>query len=444
MDLAAWLKQHAIEEVEVQVPDIAGTARGKFMPADKFLRQDGMRLPDSLFTQTITGEYAELEELEELELERDMTLQPDLNTIRPVPWANEPTAMVIQDCYDRGGAPIPLAPRQVLRRVLDLYAAKGWRPVVAPEVEFYLIERNDDPEKSINAPIGRSGRRETNRQAYSIDALNEFDPLFERLFDYCEAMDINADSLTHEAGTAQVEVNFDHGDPLSLADQVFIFKRAAREAAMRDGMAATFMAKPMAREPGSAMHLHHSVVDATTGQNLFANEAGEDSELFRHFIGGLKHYVPEALLLFAPYVNSYRRFTTYLAAPINLHWGRDNRTLGLRVPESDASNRRIENRIPGADVNPYLAVATSLACGYLGMIEGIDPGEPLDTNAYEEEPTVTRNMFEAMDRLTACQSVRDVLGKRFIDVYCEIKLVEHDTYFQVISPWEREFLLLNV
>jgi glutamine synthetase len=194
-----------------------------------------------------------------------MHLRPDPSTVRIVPWATDPTAQVIHDCYDRDGALVPFAPRSVLRRVCELYDAEGWDPVVAPELEFYLVARNTDPDVPLKPPVGRSGRSETSRQAYSIDAVNEFDPLFEDVYAYCEKMELNVDTLIHEVGAGQMEINFFHAHPLGLADEVFLFKRTVREAALRHDMFATFMAKPIAGEPGSAMHVHQSVVARPPG-----------------------------------------------------------------------------------------------------------------------------------------------------------------------------------
>ncbi len=208
--------------------------------------------------------------------------------------------------------------------------------------------------------------------------MNEFDPLFDDIYAFCERQDIEIDTLIHEDGPAQMEINLLHGDPLDLADQAFLFKRTAREAALRHKMYTTFMAKPHAREPGSAMHIHQSVVDKKTRANVFSNKDGSPSQLFFAHIGGLQKYLPAAMCLFAPNVNSYRRITRTQVAPINVHWGYDNRTAGLRVPVSPPDSRRVENRIGGADANPYLAIAASLACGYLGMIENLQPTEPVD------------------------------------------------------------------
>jgi glutamine synthetase len=440
--IRAWLKERGITEVEGLVPDVAGIARGKIIPADKFCKESGMHLPESIFSQTVTGDYAEEDVIQEAE--HDMLARPDVNTIRMVPWASEPTAQVIHDCFYQDGSPVDLAPRYVLRRVLELYAQQGWKPIVAPEVEFFLVKINTDADYPLEPPVGRSGRPETVRQSYSIDAVNEFDPLFEEMYDHCDKQGVEIDTLIHESGAAQMEVNFLHGDPLDLADQVFMFKRTVRETALRHKIYATFMAKPMANEPGSAMHIHQSVLDSQTGRNAFTDERGEPTKLFFNYIAGLQRYVPECMLLFAPYVNSYRRFQRYHAAPINVQWGYDNRTVGLRVPSSDSENRRVENRVGGADVNPYLAIAASLACGYLGMTQRMDPTAPLGGDAYELPYQLPRDIGSAITNLTGSAAITGVFGERFVTVYRAIKEREYETFFRVISPWEREHLLLNV
>jgi glutamine synthetase len=209
-----------------------------------------------------------------------MILKADPATITIVPWATDPTGQVIHDCFFADGTLVDFAPRSVLRRVLKLYAERGWSPVIGPELEFYLTAKNMDPNQPLKSPIGRSGRAETSRQIYSIDAVNEFDPLFEDIYDYCDLMQLDVDTLIHEIGAGQMGIDFLHGDPLGMADNVFYFKRTLREAAMKHNMYATFMAKPMANEPGSAMHVHQSVLDAESGQNLFSNPDGSPSKAF--------------------------------------------------------------------------------------------------------------------------------------------------------------------
>jgi len=373
----------------------------------------------------------------------DMHLRPDPTTARIVPWAIDPTAQVIHDCYDKDGQLVPFAPRSVLRRVCDLYAAKGWNPVVAPELEFYLVARNTDPDMPLKPPIGRSGRAETSRQAYSIDAVNEFDPLFEDVYAYCETMGLNVDTLIHEVGAGQMEINFFHAHPLGLADEVFMFKRTVREAALRHDMYATFMAKPIAGEPGSAMHIHQSVVDKD-GKNIFSNPDGTPSQEFFWFIGGLQRYIPAAMALFAPYVNSYRRLVRSNAAPINIQWGTDNRTVGIRSPLASPQARRVENRVIGADANPYVALAATLACGYIGIEKQIEPTPECKGDAYLGDFQLPRSLGEALELLRAEKDLQEVLGASFVTVYSEVKEIEYAEFMKVISPWEREHLLLHV
>lgn len=444
--LRQWIEEHGVTEVEALVPDMAGVARGKIMPARKFFEEEGMRMPESLFLQTVTGDYPTDQRIESAihPAEIDIVLRPDPVTIRLVPWAEEPTAQVIHDAFYRDGKWVEIAPRYVLRHVIELYEERGWRPIVAPELEFFLVKPNIDADYPLEPPMGRSGRPEIGRQSYSIDALNEFDSLFEDVYDYCEVQGLEIDTLIHESGAAQMEINLIHGNPVELADQAFLFKRTMREAALRHDMYATFMAKPMQHEPGSALHIHQSAVDIETGRNVFSDEKGEPSPLFFSHIAGLQKYLPAAMSFFSPNVNSYRRIARGHAAPINVQWGYDNRTAGFRVPYSKPENRRVENRVGGADANPYLAIAASLACGYLGMVEGLEPTAPFERSAYELPYGLPRSLQESLGLLAACEPLRQILGDRFVVAYDAVKETEYETFLQVISSWEREYLLLNV
>ena len=439
----AYLGGRQPEEVECLIADLPGIARGKAMPATKFATQTRFFLPDSIFFQTITGDWSEAAGPGGF-TEPDMILTPDLATATAAPWTGDWTLQVIHDAHDQSGAPIPFAPRNVLRRVVELYRARGWEPVVAPEMEFYLVAPNTDPAKPIEAMMGRSGRPAAARQAYSISAVDEYGPVIDDIYDFAEAQGFEIDGITQEGGAGQVEINLRHGDPVRLADEIFYFKRLIREAALRHGCYATFMAKPIAGEPGSAMHLHHSVADRKTGRTLFAGPGGGVTDAFHHFIGGLQTHLPEVVAILAPYVNSYRRYVKDHAAPINLAWGHDNRTTGLRIPVSDPESRRIENRLAGMDCNPYLGIAASLACGYLGMVGGTRPTPPFAGDAYDTEEDLPKAMFDALDLLRGARGIRDVLGAEFCRVYEIVKQTEYEEFLQVISPWEREHLLTNV
>ncbi len=266
-DAADWLRYRGIEDIECITPDLAGVARGKMMPSSKFTSNTSLALPSALYRHTISGEYPE--ETGNFRYEprdSDLKLMPDLSTLCVVPWETDPTAQVICDVVDTEGQHVAYTPRNVLKNVMRLYAERGWKAVVAPEIEFYLVAKNEDPDYPLHPPKGRSGRSILGGQGYSIAGINEFDELIDDIYHFSEKQGLEIDTLIHEEGPAQLEINLRHGDPIELADQVFMFKRTIREAALKHGIYATFMAKPMQGQAGSAMHIHQSVVDIKTAR----------------------------------------------------------------------------------------------------------------------------------------------------------------------------------
>jgi glutamine synthetase len=252
---------------------------------------------------------------------------------------------VIADCTYHDGKPVEISSRGVLRRVLKLYEARGWRPVVAPELEFFLTKVNEDPDYPLVPPIGRSRRQETARQSFGIDAVNEFDPIFEDVYDWCEAQEIDIDTLSHEAGrrrwrsTSTTATRSSSPTKPSCSSARSAKPPQARHLRDLHGQAHGGRA-------GSSMHIHLSLYDVEGGQNLFAAPDGAGhTPLFLNFIGGLQEYLPAAMPFMAPNVNSYRRLRRHSTAPINVHWGLENRTVGLRVPASRPEARRVENRL---------------------------------------------------------------------------------------------------
>ena len=338
-----WLKENSITEVECLVPDLGGIARGKILPSDKFikgLKDDSHRLPQSIFIQTISGSYA-TEDDEELPIDVynptdiDVILRPDFNSIRTVPWYQDPTAQIICDAVNLNGSPVINSSRTVLKKILKMYDDENYKTIVSPEVEFYLVKPNPDADYPLEVPIGQSGRKETGKQSYGIDAINEFDPLFEDVYNYCEEQNIEIDTINHESGSAQMEINFQHGDPLDLADQVFLFKRTLRQSAIKHKLYATFMAKPIENQPGSSLHLHQSLHNKKNGKNIFFNKKNILSNLMKNYIGGLQEYTPKLMPIHAPNVNSYRRLFATWDAPRNTKWGIVNRSCGFRVPSTE-------------------------------------------------------------------------------------------------------------
>ncbi len=437
-----YLDANSLDEVECVIADLPGIARGKAVPAAKWEKQGSFYLPNSIFFQTITGDWGEAAGPEGF-VEPDMILKPDMNTATAAPWAADGTLQVIHDAYDQKGSPVPFAPRNVLKHVINMYRKKGWTPIVAPEMEFFMVARNIDPAKPITPMMGRTGRPAAGRQAYSMTAVDDYGPVIDDIYEYAEVQGFEIDGITQEGGAGQLEINLKHGDPVALADQVFYFKRLLREAALKHDCFATFMAKPIEGEPGSAMHIHHSVLD-DKGQNIFTGPQGGETDAFFHFIGGLQENIPNALAMMAPYVNSYRRYVRDHAAPINLEWGRDNRTTGIRIPVSEPEARRVENRVAGMDCNPYLCIAASLACGYLGLVNETRPDKRFRGDAYDAEDDIPRGLYAALDLFDQATDLHEVLNPEFARVYSIVKRAEYNEFLQVISPWEREHLLLNV
>ncbi|MEO1331402.1 MAG: glutamine synthetase family protein [Pseudomonadota bacterium] len=441
----AYLGGRRLEEVECIVPDFVGMSRGKAMPSYKFSPEGAISLPVSIFYQAVNGDDVDMP-IENQWAEADMVVRPDIATACAVPWAEDPTLQVIHDCHTRSGAPVAYAPRNVLKRVLARYAERGWRPVVAPELEFYLIKPNPNPIDLVEPPVGRSGRIGPARRPYSMVAVDEYAAVIDTIYDFAEKQGLPIDSLIQEDGAGQMEINLPHGDALTLADQVFLFKRTIREAALKNGIFATFMAKPMRDQPGSAMHLHQSVLESATGRNLFSDPDGAASPLFLNFVGGAQLYMMDAMPLVAPYVNSYRRFEAFSggSAPTNLAWGNDNRATGLRAPVARPENRRIENRVIGMDCNPYIAIATSLATGLLGIENAITPDAPELGTSEDGERSLPQSFDVALTRFEEAHELRAMLGDDFCMMFEAIKRQELWAFHREISPWEREHLLLNV
>jgi len=436
--LAADFAVRGVSDVECVFPDVSGHPRGKLMPAAAFASGAELRIAQAIPMQCVTGDYSYDPIFPDQD--PDVLLVPDYATLRPVPWARSPRALAIHDCHELTGERCQFAPRTILRDVLARYERHGLRPVVAPEIEFYLTAPNDDAAQPLRAPAMRGGRTEVGQSAFSLDTLNEHAAFWDEFRTALDTLGIRADTWIHEVGLTQFEINLLHDDALLVADQAFLFKVAAKEIALRHGMNAVFMAKPIARQPGSSMHLHQSLVDAG-GRNVFSDADGGESDLFRQYIAGLQANLPSLMLLFAPFVNSYRRFVKGSQAPVNFHWGYDNRTAGLRIPRGGPAARRVENRLAGADANPYLVIAASLAAGLDGIERALPPTDPMDDSAYEAAHALPRTLPAALDAFVRDGVAVRLLGERFVRGYAAVKEVEHESWLAEIGAWERRFLV---
>jgi glutamine synthetase len=313
-DLATLFHREGVRDVECLFADVTGYPRGKLMPAQRFAQGQELRIAQAVPMQCVTGQYSYDPIFPDAD--PDVRLVPDPATLRRVPWSSVPRYLALHDCVETDGRPCAFAPRSVLQSVLERYRAQGLTPVVAPEIEFYLVAAHVDPAQPLQAPPGRSGRAESGHSAFSLNQLNELAPFWDEFHAALDTLQIATDTWIHEVGATQYEINLQHGNALAVADQAFLFKFAAKEVALRHGLNAVFMAKPMAGQPGSSMHLHQSVVDAD-GHNVFSRSDGSASPRHGQFIAGLQAYTPELMLMHAPSVNSFRRYVAGSQAPLS-------------------------------------------------------------------------------------------------------------------------------
>jgi glutamine synthetase len=333
--------------------------------------------------------------------------------------------------HELDGSPSPADPRHALARVVARFAALGLTPVAAVELEFYLLDRLPDAEgrpQPAASPV--TGRRARDLQAYLLDDLDDMAPVLADIFRACAAQGLPAETLISEYSPGQFEIVLRHrADALRAADDAIMLKRAVRGVAAKHGMDATFMAKPFADKAGCGMHLHLSLEDAA-GRNVFAAEDPAGTPLLGHAIAGMAATMGEAMAIFAPNANSYRRFRRNSYAPMAPSWGINNRSVSLRVPAGPAASRHVEHRVAGADANPYLALAAVLAGVHHGIAGRLDPGPPIEGNAYEQvAPSLPRDWHAALDRLEGSTVLKDHLGARFVEIFLAIKRAEADRFF---------------
>lgn len=432
-----------IDEVECVTPDLNGVPRGKVMSGEGFLEGRRLQLARGVLLQCIMGGYppARFYGADD----GDVALVADPADVHRLPWSEQPRALAICDAEELSGARCPLSTRGQLKAVIARYAEYGLAPVVATELEFFVFAPNPDPLQAFVPPVGLDGRREWGHSAFSISSNNGLRPFFKEVYACMAALGLPRDTVMHEMGVSQFEINLLHGDPLQVADQTFLFKHLLKEVALKHGVIVVCMAKPLAHTPGSSMHLHQSVVDAVSGRNVFSDEEGQSTATFRHFIGGLQACMADFTALFAPNVNSYQRLFHPFASPNNACWSYDNRAAGLRIPASVAAARRVENRLPGADANPYLVIAASLAAGLYGIEKGIEPTAAMQGEIkVPEELSLPCTLQAALERLNCSQLAKELFGHEFIEGYIASKTLELTSFLDEITPWERRVLAAQI
>lgn len=394
-----WLRKNPhVRTIRVAASDLNGQPRGKRIPvrfADK-ISTDGTRFPFSVLNLDIWGEDIENSPLVMASGDRDGMLKPTERGFMPIPWLDAPAALLPIWMFHDDGTPYMGDPRHALRAVLERYAERGLTPVCAVELEFFLI---DDSGETLQVPPSpRSGKRRVAGDILSMRALDQFDAFFTDLYDACEEMDIPADTAISEGGLGQFEINLMHGpDALRAADDAWLFKMLIKGIARRHGFAASFMAKPYPDYAGSGLHMHFSMLDQD-GNNVFDDGGPDGTDLMRSAVAGCLAAMPGSTLIFAPHGNSYARMVPGSHAPTGVSWAYENRTSALRIPSGNHKARRIEHRVAGGDVNPYLMIAAVLGAAINGIEDASKPPVPITGNAYQADlPQVPGIWSDAID-----------------------------------------------
>lgn len=436
---ATLLGLAGVDEVECITPDLNGVPRGKVMTAEGFQSGRRLQMARGVLLQCIMGGYPEAKFYGSDD--GDLALIADPQHVYRLPWSDGDRALAICDAVELDGQLSGLSTRSLLKSVLARYTEQGMAPVVATELEFYVFAHNPDPQQPFLPPAGLDGRREQGFSAFSVTSNNGLRPFFAEVRACMAALGLPRDTFMHEMGVSQFEINLLHDDPLLLADQTFLFKHLLKEVALKHGLTVVCMAKPLAQAAGSSMHIHQSIVDTASGRNLFSDAEGQPTAAFHHFIAGQQACMADFTALFAPNVNSYQRLFHPYASPNNACWSHDNRAAGLRIPASGPEARRVENRLPGADANPYLAIAASLAAGWYGMQHALQPTPPVQGEIEVPEAlSLPTTLQEALLRLKHCDVAKELFGQVFIEGFIASKTLELTSFLDEITPWERRVL----
>lgn len=416
-----------VEVLEAFVIDVNGVPRGKWIPRERAVEVlvKGMAMPRSVCALDIWGRDVNDAGLAEGTGDPDGICRAVPGTLARVGWLKRPTAQVMLSMQNAAGEPFYADPRQVLANVLSRFERMKLRPVVATELEFYLIDPVRSALDPVRPPNTREGRWHTGQtQVLSISELQDFEDVFSEIAAVCRAQGVPADTTLRENGPGQYEINLNHlPDAMRAADNAVLLKRIVKGVARKNGLDATFMAKPYGTQAGSGMHVHFSMIDST-GQNIYADENGPTDALM-HSVGGLLRYMQESTAIFAPHANSFRRLTPSEHAPTYASWGIDNRSAAVRVIKAGRSATRIEHRVAGADTNPYLVLAMILQAAYMGMVEKLQPGGPItgDDHPSDMEP-LERSWHAAVQNFAESGFAFTAVGPEFRQLYTACKRQE--------------------
>jgi len=434
-----------VKFVDAFLADLNGVLRGKRLPAKAALKlfETGLRLPRSLVGVDVWGADVFDNGLVLEAGDGDGLAAPVGDGLLPVPWAGSPSAQVMVMMDEADGAPFFADPRRLLLTLTEKFAAKGLTPVAAFEMEFYLLSKDSDERgRPLTPPTAFGGKRVFDGRVYAMSEIDAYGAFFARLYEACAAQGLPLDTAIAEAGPGQFEVNLKHqADPLRAADQAILLRRAIKGVASSFDWLATFMAKPFGNLPGNGMHVHLSLVDKS-GVNVFDDGTGEGSPMLGQAVAGLIKTAPEAMIFFAPHLNSMRRFQEGSHAPTRALWGYENRTAAIRIPSDSGTNRRLEHRVAGADANPYLVLAALLAGALHGLNRELAPPPPVEGNAYAASaPKLPNDWRAALCAFADGAILAPQFGALFTRVFTALKRQEIRTAGQRVTDFEYETYL---
>lgn len=433
-----WLAENPeIETIFACICDLNGVMRGKRVPADQLdkIINGSLRMPLSLLGMDVWGEDIEGNELVFDTGDADGLCDFTGRALSPVVWTSRPAAFAQLWMREEDGHPFLGDPRRALDAVVDRFKSLGLTPVVATELEFYIVNPSAAVPQPPCSPV--TGKQLDSDGALSLDELQHFDAFLNQVYDVCHSQGIPADSAISENGAGQFEINLLHvDDPLRAADDAVLFKRLVRGLARKHGFAATFMAKPYGDRAGSGMHVHFSLLDED-GNNVFDNGGDEGTEIMRHAVAGVIRTMQENTLVFAPHENSFRRLLPGAHAPASVAWGYENRTVAVRIPGGSHKARRIEHRVAGADANPYLVLSSILGGALLGIEGAWEPPAPVEGDAYSHDlDTLPPDWASAIEAFQKGPHVEQIYSKRLKRMFVQCKMQELRRFTRHVTEFE--------
>jgi glutamine synthetase len=453
-ELDEFLARHpGIQMLEVLMPDMNGIFRCKRIHRSEFgaLFEGALKSPATQPLVTTMGEYDHEVDPRLVAGEPDNKLLPVSGSLAPVPWLASPTGQVMASHFALDGKPAWMDPRHVLASVLERFGELGLKPVIATELEFYLVAPGDGiVPRPLLGRIPGTGMEQQGIQYSMAEDMWQYDAFLDGVRIACEQQAIPMTTMLSEFAPGQWEINTRHvDDPLLACDHALLLKRIVKGVALQHGISATFMAKPFAGSAGNGLHVHASLYDRE-GSNVFGDTASDSipalSPLFRHAIGGLADTMSDAMAIFAPNANSYRRFVPGTYVPLSPIWGYNHRDVSLRIPVSGHQNRRIEHRVAGADANPYLVTAAVLAGMHHGITRCLEPGPMVaeGTDLPDQEVTLPSRWEQALAAFDRSEVMPEYLGAAYCSAFSSMRRSECEAFHARISNLDYEWYLRAV